>query len=159
MEEKELDILDEIGGAVSCRQCSKYGTALCPNFNKDLEAVRSVFSGDIRFTKQLCKAFDFKRESYPKGYDLWLGLDKYMQYIKEYWWNSDTKYNFVGFFVNHNQKEVFYVPFDDYFNGKIFDAEGNLKAVKKLYQKRKFDSKGNSHYICLYQGLDEPTKL
>lgn len=45
--ESELDILDEIGGQVSCKQCTKYGTALCPNFHAELEAVRSVFNQDM----------------------------------------------------------------------------------------------------------------
>lgn len=101
----ELDILDEIGGQVSCKQCSKYGTALCPNFHKELEAVRSVFNQDIRFTKVLCKAFDFKREHYRLGCDLWLGVDKYIEYLKQHWWNQgkDNKWQYVGFFVNHKK--------------------------------------------------------
>lgn len=159
--ESELDILDEIGGQVSCKQCSKYGTALCPNFHAELEAVRSVFNQDIRFTKVFCKAFDFKREHYRLGYDLWLGVDKYIEYLKQYWWNQgkDNKWQYVGFFLNHTKDVTYYVPFDDYYNGKTFDSNGNLKAVKKSYHGRKFDDKKKIHYPIVWEELEEPTKV
>jgi hypothetical protein len=134
-----LELLDSIGH-LSCRNCTKYGCDKCPNFNPKHTIAKSVFSNETRYSKLLCKSFEFDKSSYPKGWELFqkTNLEEYIEYENIYWNNCkhDSKWKFVGYNIDEDYTAIYEVNYTDYYNNTLYDENG-LKAVRKKTQNKR----------------------
>lgn len=135
----DLELLDSIGH-LSCRNCTNYGCDKCPNFNPKYTVAKSVFSNDTRYSKRLCKSFEFDKRSYPKGWELFqkTNLDEYIEYENLYWnnCNHDHKWKYVGYNIDKDHTTIYEVNYTDYYSNTLYDENG-LKAMQKKTQNKR----------------------
>lgn len=135
------------------------------------------FRADADRNESLCKRIDHKTVKfyYPwfKSYDcnqhsgvicsdfipaswcvhavkVWKGFDIYWENYVKQWLNTKT----VSFYINGDTSVCYQVPVMDFVYNRMFDKDGNLKAISRKYYKR--SKKSSTGYELITEKIDTP---